>query len=638
MGGRQGECVVTIVQLAAGFRSFGVKLLKQPIKWAYLARMAPYGALIFLLPMVVWLLSPVGVVCYERFVLRPGLEFSRLELLAFVWRSQTIVVGGLVFGGLLLFLASLLGILRLHRPLSSLKAIPLLWFFLALGLTATHALLSPPFHAPDEPSHFAGMLRNISQGEIPEGDALDLARRGHFVEVHRNFRHRFRVENMFELGRAEWPPNVYPTDMAVRSPVVAGLWKIVYRMLPDFAHWHLLMVFRLVHALVFALCVSASWWIVSRCSLGPIGASLMLMSLMIIPALPFFAMHFSNYAPLTGVLLLGIAGVLALAWPGRRRDGWLGAILFALMFTLPVLPAIFSASAIVMVFLLPPALAFSLYSDAWGRRARLVAIPVSTSAWALLAFFLPPPVATALQGALPFIPIPIPAWLVMSVFALAIWAVGWAGYFIARRMSGLCAGRWPLVIAATVIALTLANGFFSEVPRLIYIEVNPAYPTDRYVWDVLSLFFLSIGSLRPEHALVECFWVGFGWLEKGVPAWFYGSLNILPWIALLSASVLFSRGADKSKLGFSTLRFLWAVFSVAILLVLITVIYHRGPANVHGRYLIGAYVFLISFATLFLVDALSQARSRILLLCATAFMAIASQGYALRYLVIRYFG
>ena len=102
-----------------------------------------------------------------------------------------------------------------------------------------------------------------------------------------------------------------------RSAGVRGLWALAAPALRIGTAPQLLIAMRLLHALIFAASVALFVLLVARFTDAP-SPELLAIPLFLVPTLPYFGMHISNYAPLLDVYIVLAAGVAIASWDGAR--------------------------------------------------------------------------------------------------------------------------------------------------------------------------------------------------------------------------------------------------------------------------------------------------------------------------------
>ena len=332
-----------------------------------------------------------------------------------------------------------------------------------------------------------------------------------------------------------------------------------------------------------------------------------------VTSLPFFAMHFSNYAYLSSVLL-GQAILLQtlIVRPGLEisRALFFGLLLSLLLFlSLPSVaavafwlcvlaaligfsPRLASAKAdrrhvieLVVGILLPVILLVLLFRNT--LYFKILRSTVEKSGRALLSLDLnmsEPAGFLGLLGAssifvLLAIAVAIGLRTMTTNINLARWNNPSLRYL---RNFGLC------FLIAVFVIFTLW-----PAPSVPNIENTDNISLLDYLAKVFGAFLSSFGLSSSDLYIVRTFWTGFGWLEWMPHGWVYHLLTTALFIGLLLLwlSLYRERGSPSR---------LWLIVAAVIgnglyLALLVFGSYHQ-QFNLHGRYLIGFYLFTVALA------------------------------------------
>jgi hypothetical protein len=469
-------------------------------------------------------------------------------------------------------------------------------FMAALALAAAYAVIVPPFQAADEPNHFLALAAYAGRPALG-GEAADWARRGAFEEI------RFHADRPFsplDRGRPgeRWSAIGVPDE--IRGAGMRAVWWPMAPLVRRLAPARAFLAMRLFHAILFAGAVALFVILVSAFTSARV-PELLAIPLFLVPTLPYFGMHMSNYAPLVDLWVILAAGVAIAAWDGPRAHAagpLLGAALAgAIAFSrsaLPVAPFVASLLAARIVlgdrlgrrqsavvhwigFGVALALGLALTDDRYLQGLGSGGADVTASA-ATIAFVLRH------------------AWLLLVPCAIALGLE----ILVTRVRGGSAADRGPSVSAAylaTILAIVLfvalAASIWIEYPMLHPFDPNNRPPALDYVRRVVlaCLTFLRFG--RPDNLTSISFFGGFGWLETLAPEWLVSVLAGASGVAL----VLLLAWIARTGSGRALVWLLCAVagFALSAAAYGLTII-KAMPADLHGRYLLGLYLCVLVIA------------------------------------------
>ena len=469
---------------------------------------------------------------------------------------------------------------------------------LFLGLTWLYAVVTPPFHAPDEPTHFLGLLHSIGRdAEIAE--VKEWANRGHFLDLQFRPDEKFRVEWRSYYSRENLDAFFSPIDMETRAPLTAWLWRGLRPILGGCSIQWCLLLMRFFNGLLVAggyllalvavgKCSRDSIYEGSPCPPSACGPAVLLY----VPVVPFFAMHVSNYPLLISAGIL--AGFIALSLLFlEKRPPWLGGLLgcavFMLMFSgrggYP-----FSAAVLLLVILgevLPrsrdnsltewvsPALFWGAFALGWGvswgflGRLDLSVVPLSI-----------PKIGNHLAGN---------RWLLISV-PVACCAAEYLFSFMRHLQLSSRSVRIIAIPGLLLFSCGILGPMWGTSHYLENIEGVSLLPTSAaYVVRVLTAFWGSQGFGTPDDFLVRYFWTGFGWLDTLFPG---GVVRALALPVFFGNLMLWLRAYRTASLPLTARLWAWFITCAAYLSAL--AYGARGvPVNLHGRYLVLFYVLFL---------------------------------------------
>lgn len=519
--------------------------------------------------------APVGrytALASERTMTRAALLAYMWERpAAFVWRAFAAAVLLVVAGGHLL---------AGSRSGSSAAGVALV----AAGLALAYAVLVPPLQAPDEPNHLLGYANATGDEGLP-ARTVAWAKALHFERITFQPGERFRPSHTTRPHEAAWGSHVTAVDEISRSMLNVHYWRWLAPWLDGSPATTLLRV-RAINAIVFGAIVGMAALLVSwKARHGEM--HFMVMALLLVPTLPFFAMHMSNYALLVDAFVLFAAGVAAVCH--GRTDSPAAGFLLGCGLSL-ALAASFGSLAMIAV------LGASLAAAVLGRSE-----PNAGPRYLFWAMFVAGAlvVSVAPAGADPLAKAGVyrgPAFTLLSLWRWIAIGLGLAGvtmdYLLAalarqpRAGTGIVSARALQLLAAGVTLAALASLVW-DYPVLQPMETRDRWPTPpEYAGEVLRTA-LGLGRIsHPDWFLSSTFWAGFGWLDAYPGDWLTNLLTGATVAALLALLLVTARARDSRKAVRLLLVACGAVAALAI--------YAAGASvqrtNLHGRYVFGLYL------------------------------------------------
>jgi hypothetical protein len=573
----------------------------------------------------------------------PGSDASRAELLSYMWNLRpggrwleaAIAIGGVLVGCAIFVGWPVQATRRSDAARSAVAA-----FLAAFALSGSYAVLCPPFQVADEPSHFLVLAGYIGRPGL-DGPAEQWARRGMFEEI--RF-HPSRAFSPLDRGRTGRPWSEISNPSRDLFGAVRALWRPLAAVDGAMDLPQLFLTVRLFHAAGFAL-ATALFVLLVRSGTGSAASLSAALPLCLVPTLPQFGMHVSNYAPLLYAYTVLAAGIVIASWDGPRS--WmagpilgvgLGTAMTISRSSLPLLPLI-ACVLLARVVLGDRAARGTAAWAFWGGftlglAGMLLFIRASYADELDMYGGLVAPTATAFTVLLrrPLLAVPFGAAGLMSELLLT------------RRRRAIAYRPSPAVVRG--IALGAAIGAFAifaasllvPYPRLP-LYVMPHRPSAaEYVREAVLACgtFLRFG--RPDWLTSVTFFAGFGWLDS-VPAVYLvsvlaGASGVM--LVLLLAWVA-RAGSTRTLvwLGFGATGFLASIAAYALSII------RAVPSDLHGRYLIGVYLCALVVCWTGLgraADSPSAGRHRQLWLAAAAFaFVLAVNVYSLRLILARYF-
>ena len=475
------------------------------------------------------------------------------------------------------------------------RSASLISLFLMVGLGLPYLVLAPPFHAPDEPDHFLSYLRsNNLSSERPK--VLDLANKGHFKRIYFDSTENFSPEDISTDQVGGWPSHIQAPHVDSRSSLASSFWALIPYDQSKGVGLNILR-FRAINLITVSLFVSAIIALLSHSSNG-ISLLNVLIFVLLAPCILFFAMHISNYALLTG---LAVSVALMFSYlVSTRNVSWIYWIILGIVWSfcflvgkLGVILAFLSASTLPLHFFFRT---YSQKNDCFSELLRCAKIVFLVSLIVIIVTIL-----CAKDLYLQNLRHSMPLGTRFELYQV------WSAFFILYLflcLTAVCIGqrirKFQKVI--TKYLLYSLSATFLLFPFLMFmfsanslenIENIGFIDKSTYVADVLKVFASNFALGDTDFYLGSTFWTGFGWLEADYGARFNYILKSIPYFALLATMYKFT--VSRSD------KVIWIVgagLSLAVHLMLVAYMKALVPSNIHGRYLIGAYCFLIALCSL----------------------------------------
>jgi hypothetical protein len=472
-------------------------------------------------------------------------------------------------------------------------------FCLAASLGVLYAVLSPPLMAPDEPSHLLGYAALAGDRGLAS-QTEQWVRTTHLQRI-RFTTNRFAVRDIGRPYVRQTDPYAGAHDARWRSAAAARLWRLAHRRLRGLPAQRTLLAMRLLNALLFAGAVGAAAAFATACAAGPY-PQLLAFPLLLIPALPFFAMHLSETSVLCCAYVLVSIGLGTLfldgprsAWAGLPiglgtgimlgggRSGWPLLALLALVLlgrlalgSRPPAPALRSAvvywlglGAGATVFYLFPDESFVEMMHKYGRDA--------PGALKTLVFWL---------TGQPLVPLAVAAFGILGETMLEGPRRRLASSLAPPRGRVLFVGARAL---AAAVVLSLLASLLVSFPLLEPVAMPNTTPLARYAGEALLAAATSFRLTEPDYWFFSSFFGGFGWQDTLPPAWFLTGLVLLLALGLVALLAELARRRDLRRAGWlAVMGAGWAASLVVYALAI-----HGLPMNINGRYLIGWYLSVL---------------------------------------------
>jgi hypothetical protein len=478
------------------------------------------------------------------------------------------------------------------------------------GVTSMYVWICPPFQAPDEPDHFLTLSAGVAQEDEVErrldDSALELANRGWFEAIKFRPEVTFAAEAIGNPMVGGWAQHVAKTGSpGTRSPLAGLLWPRLRMIVSGLSAANGLLVLRGFNALLF---IAASVVFLWGGGFG-LGSPLVL-TLLLTPTLPFFAMHWSNHGLALAAMAAGV-GFFLNSVSGRKMQPWHFALWGAVSGAAAVSGATGIATSASLTTL---ALWAVLLGGIGGVRSPGCSLLFYFIACLSIVFvFADRQYFAMVQDRVrEILPLAIrheeghPLAMGIIVMATVI-AVGLVVVFcevLARRMAHAKLGETgnfqlgTMLIARIQLALWIAFLLFSiRAPLQILptIEGNEKEGVTvlRYCFKAAQAFLYGFGTGAGDPLIVESFWGGFGWLDASPPGWLVRMCRAVPTVGI--TWVLFAAATSSA----AAARRLWLSLNVFTLTAILASMAMAGSAyrinvNLHGRYLVPVYfLFLV---------------------------------------------
>jgi hypothetical protein len=484
----------------------------------------------------------------------------------------------------------------------------------AFSISAAFALFVPPFQAPDEPSHFLGVVSRLGVRTV---DVEDWAMRDHFERLRSDARARFRPPDATRRLPGSWR-DVSPTDFSRRS-TAASIWRAALRVADGPSIPSMLLLLRIVNAAVFGTAVALGVGLVAA-STDVARPQLLVVPLLICPTVPFFGMHVSNYAILTAAYAL-IASGFAAGFLGGERADWAGLALGAgtavalatSRNAIPLLPFV-AAAAVARTWTRPPGSSQRIVRFWAGCATAAAGLPLAFSSYV--------PAQTIASTRFGF-------WPGVVAIGAACGAACLLEVLRAKRQgpSRPALSRW-MVVGPWLLAASAVGSVLFTFPQLPSVPLDDRPPMPRYVMDTLFSAMTMTRLRHHDRLLSASFWGGYGWLERMLPEWW---ITIFVSATAVAAAILMRRlwrDLDEPRAKALAIMFCGGVISLAL--------YAAGSLayspDLHGRYLVGLFVAALAIVW----TPLLRQRSTWWTTGALTLVAV-SYGAALCFVITRYY-
>jgi len=468
---------------------------------------------------------------------------------------------------------------------------------LAVSLAAAYAVLVPPLQAPDEPWHLLGFAAVTGDDTIPP--ALETwARRTHFERIRFREDQRFGAAHLLEPFPATWGPDGGPTPTASRSALAVLAYRALAPLTRGVPIERQLLRLRLAFAVLFGAAVALAAALLVAATERRGSLALAGLGPLIVPALPFFAMHVSETALLVAVYTV-LAGAVAGWWHRGTSPPLVGLTLGVC--SLGLLAGGRSAWPVLVVVAF---VAAARLLDPWRGWARAVLY------WGGLAL---PPAGFLLARPHDMLDATNQRVQLATVFGTVpldvdyLWRSLVAGALVLLVLERLARGRiasvtawsgWGAIarVAAAAgivgIGASLAASLVVTFPRLPLVEPVPL-PLEgawTYARQTVAGMALTFRLTSPDPLLFSSFWTGFGWLDvRPASAFLVGLVVVLAGLVVRTLWLLPRRdpGPRLLRLGILALGLVASLWLYAFVLF-------GARISVHGRYLLGWWLLALA--------------------------------------------
>jgi hypothetical protein len=476
---------------------------------------------------------------------------------------------------------------------------------LALAVALLYAILVPPFQAPDEPDHLLSFAEATEQPElVPQAAAW--ARLGHFERLKFHTEEKFRPIDLLAPFPVAWSDHVHAEPVTARSPVTTAFWNVLARWTRGQPLPRTLLAARGANALAFALAVALATLLVSTFTndAPTVRAAI---PYVVVPTLPFFATHLSEFAVLTSVYILLAACITVLTLDTPRGHhlglplGLVTAVVAASGRSAGPIVAVVAAALLCRILLgtrgtttSTSALArAALFWGGWGLGV-LGWVALSTPAYRALVSETAHR-SSALSELATWVDHPAASLLVLAMLGCAGELLVSFTRVISGRLGLALSNAWvpPVAYAILLAGLgSVASSALLRFPVLAPLGTPDARTADAYAREVLLVMATSLRVGPPDLLLVTSFWGAFGWIDTLLhPILVTGMV-----LATAAAGAVLLLEIARARDG----RRLVALGLLAGGLVLSLGLYaasaHAMSRNLHGRYLIGWYLTVIAVA------------------------------------------
>ena len=573
--------------------------------WTYRPLGSPSDQNVIYVPDPAW--SDLGLKVELRgyYVDRIGRSgYRRADLLAYMWNvsDDSLWIWIATASAVVLLI---LGALALPNRATRWPVLPASGAGLLLsgGISLLYVVLVPPFQAADEPSHFLGYGYVTGDPQL-EPEAAQWAKRGHFERLQFHPNERFRPTDIGRPYMVDWN-DVFVVDVT-RSSVTVPFWRRIGNRLNNLTVPRRLLTLRLINVAVFSVTIAVCTVMIGLLSTAKRPETAVGM-LLLVPTLPFFGTYVSNYAPVVAAYAIVASACLVLFLDGPRAH-FAGVPLglgfaFAVATTRSALPM---AILLLIVLLARAALrgrgeregslgrtaifwsgilagvaAFAwLFTERYAWRMGIELARVSSRATSIASVALAHP------------------WLMAAATLAAVVALEGFCSVVRRACKGRIQRhvvRWirpTCLLGIAAVVATLVASIFLNLPHLTSARGAGPVTLGTYVRETLATVATPFRLRDPDFLLSTTFWGGFGWVDTILPPFVLALLSV----GTAAATIIVLRRLSVSR---DVRKFCWLVTSAlaffATVALYAAATFWMSP-DLHGRYLIGPYLFALLVA------------------------------------------
>ena len=546
-------------------------------------------------------------------------RYSKAQLLSYAWGFGTSgqwivwsIIGMAVFFwliGILLVMNCLsAGSASMQNVLASAGSCGLL-----LSICVVYLVIVPPLQAPDEADHFLTYAEFNKRPDLA-ARALEISNLGHFERIKSRADEMFSSYDVGKPLRSGWASHISTTDPN-RSPLTRMFWSVIGHFMGVRDAGIALLCLRFANIVFVAFCLFISL-ILAEWSLHPVKISFPLaLPTILVPAVGFYSMAVSNYPLLFGgyIIQATALGMLLNQSADLSRQvrldaaaGFLVGLGIAVTITAAdngCLSLAFWAVLIPAYFFLKGQVAQDVLE---ARRAvrqfllqlvgALLLVVVIVGACNVGFHFLTPVILLRVNSMLARASLGFlgAQAFVLCAFLICLVSSSLLSFSAGIRVRGC---KWSVFPKISVVLLFLAGVCFvsfariSQIPNIQEDHSKPSLVS--YTLGVLSSLVKSFWPGPPDWFVSGSFWCCFGWLDTPGPAYLLNILRIGTGVGLV---FLFVESLRSCKYFAQSGFLLASLGSLLVFSTCIAIAYHAMGCNVHGRYLFGFYIFVLTMA------------------------------------------
>jgi hypothetical protein len=190
---------------------------------------------------------------------------------------------------------------------------------------------------------------------------------------------------------------------------------------------------------------------------------------------------------------------------------------------------------------------------------------------------------------------------------------------------------------AILLATSIAMSTFIQYPFAPIVDLQHIPAAHSYVVETLLPAVTMFRFGHADFLTSQSFWSGYGWLDTPLPAWVVTTLTVSTGTAFVITLIWIAQ-ARAYRTGISCF-FVIAALVVAFAAAAFSVL-RATPGDLHGRYLLGIYLCLITLCWHWLPRTIPEARqsTSATVLATCGLCVIAVHGVAFAMILSRYFG